>query len=147
MKLKLIPIVIAAIAMSVAPLTANAQTTNPQGRQRPPKMERAFSQLNLSESQQAELRRIHEEKKTQMENILTQEQRNSIESARSSGEHPRRAFGSLNLTSEQRERMREIMESAREESHNVLTDAQRQQLEQMRQQREPRGPRRENTQR
>ncbi|MBZ8182151.1 Spy/CpxP family protein refolding chaperone [Oscillatoria salina] len=137
MKLKLIPIVIAAIAMSVAPLNVNAQTPNPQGRQGRPRMERGLFQLNLSESQQAELRRIHQEKKAQMENVLTQEQRDRIENARSSGQNPRRAFGSLNLTAEQRERMREIMQSAREESANVLTDEQRQQLQQMRQQRGP----------
>lgn len=135
MKRKLLPLLAGAsvLALSMAPVMVNAQSGG--DRQGPPKMERIFSELNLTEAQKSRLEQIREETRAQIRNILTAEQRAAVESAISEGERPREAMRAANLSQEQREQVRSIHRAARDKMKNVLTAEQRQQLEQMRQSR------------
>lgn len=123
----------AVLSLAIAPAMVNAE---PGGdRQGPPKMERVFSQLNLTDAQKSQLEQIRDRTREQIGNILTPAQREVVQSALSNGQTPREAMRSANLSSEQREQIRSIHRASRDQMKNVLTEQQRQQLEQMRQSR------------
>jgi len=88
-----------------------------------------FNQLNLTDAQKAEMQRIHESTRQQMDTILTAEQKEQLRVAKEQRQRP-----NLNLTEEQRTRMKEVRQSSKTQMEAVLTDTQRQQLEQLRQQ-------------
>ncbi len=117
----------------------------------------SFERLALTDAQRTQLEAIREDAHTQVEAILTDEQRQQARAAREQFESRRAEFASLtpeqrqarfqemraqrgsggplaelNLTDEQREQIRSIMENARTQSENVLTSEQRQQLQQWR---------------
>ncbi|HEY9646756.1 MAG TPA: Spy/CpxP family protein refolding chaperone [Chroococcidiopsis sp.] len=127
---------LAAIAMLATPLASKviAQDGPPPG---PP----MFEELNLTESQRTQLEQIHQNTRTQIENLLTEQQRQQVRSAIESGSNPREAMRAANLTTEQRDQVRSIMEAAREQSQSVFTDEQRAQLEQLREEHHGDGPR------
>ncbi|MGQ4649670.1 hypothetical protein [Lyngbya aestuarii] len=124
MKIKLFPLLagVAAIAISAAPMIANAQGG-------PGK----FSNLNLTSEQQTQLDQIRENADSQIETILSPEQAQQFQNIREQRQQGRRAMKALNLTEEQRNQMREVHQSARKQMEEVLTE---EQLQQLRQQRE-----------
>lgn len=89
---------------------------------------RHLEQLNLTEAQSSQIEAIRENVHSQMESVLTAEQRATLESSDRQG---RRAWRSLDLTDEQRSEMRTIRENSRGQVEAILTDDQRQQLEEM----------------
>lgn len=103
--------------------------------------------LNLTSEQQTQMQQIHENERSQIENILTAEQKAQLETARENQGTPRRGenrgmpgqrFASLNLTDEQRSQIESIRSTAREQMDAMLTSEQRQQMEQHRQQHQER---------
>ncbi|MCU0570806.1 MAG: hypothetical protein MUF49_30085 [Oculatellaceae cyanobacterium Prado106] len=152
-----------ALSLSLSALPAFAQSTTPdspapnstemrgRGDRGQGRMHRQ-NWLNLTEEQQTELQEIREDTRSQIDEVLTDEQRAQIQSQRESrqasrgdrgqrgenrqrgGRGDRRApFESLNLTEEQRAQIEEIRQASQEEMDAVLTDEQRQQVEQHRQ--------------
>jgi Spy/CpxP family protein refolding chaperone len=117
------------------PGNPNAQSPNGQGpnaqgnrgRQERP-------DLNLTSEQEAQLRALQEETRSQMDAVLTPEQRAMLETAREQRQRPR-----LNLTTEQREQMQAIREASQAAHDAILTPEQRQQIEDHRQNRPGRG--------
>lgn len=112
------------------------------------------SPLNLTPDQQAQMRQIRESTRTQIENILTPEQRNqwnaAMEQMRASrGQRGQRGqgaqgaqgaqlgqmFSSLNLTPEQKAQIQRISQESKQKMEAILTPEQRQQMQQMRQNR------------
>ena len=89
--------------------------------------------LNLTESQQAQMRQIRESTKAKIDRILTSEQQAELQRARGERRRP-----NLTLTDEQKTQMRTIRQDARRQMDALLTAEQKQQLEQMRQQRRQR---------
>ena len=110
----------------------NGQPPNAQGnrgrRERP--------DLNLTSEQEAQLRALQEETRSQMDAILTPEQREMLETAREQRQRPR-----LNLTTEQRQQMQDIREASQAAHDAILTPEQRQQIDEHRQNRPDRGQR------
>jgi len=111
------------------------------------RMPRHRNFLNLTSDQQAQMQEIHENERSQIDNILTVEQKTQLETARENqgarrrGENrgmPGRRFDSLNLTEEQRSQIESVRSAAREQMDAILTPEQRQQMEQNRQQRQER---------
>ncbi|MBD2256515.1 Spy/CpxP family protein refolding chaperone [Pseudanabaena sp. FACHB-2040] len=92
--------------------------------------------LNLTTEQQAQMDSIRQAERQQMDTILTTEQRERLETARTNRENPRQVFESLGLTETQKTQMQAVRESAREQMNAILTQEQRQQL----MQRSPHGP-------
>lgn len=90
-----------------------------------------LDQLNLTADQSAQIEAIRTDTKSQMQAILTSEQRTAVEG--SNGQ--RGAWRQLNLSDEQRSQMQAIRETSKAKIDAVLTAEQRQQLDQMHQDR------------
>ncbi|MBD1862547.1 MULTISPECIES: Spy/CpxP family protein refolding chaperone [Trichocoleus] len=164
MKLKLIPLLAGAIAMTLAaaPLATQvvqAQSDTGTPSQSGPRM-KGMNALNLSAEQRAQMQQIHAEAKAQIEQVLTAEQRQQLEAAkeqrqatraerqaaraqgqaRPQGENRERRgpFANLNLSAEQQTRIQEIKQASRQRMEAVLTEEQRQTLNELKQTRQQR---------
>lgn len=127
MKLKLSSLIIgmAAVTVLTTPMVANAQLNRPQSQEQ---LEETFRELNLTESQKAQLQNIKQETRSQMAEILSQEQQETLQNAIASGQSRREAMMSLNLSRNQMFKVRSFMQSEREKIKNVLTEEQRERL-------------------
>ena len=137
MQLKFMPMLVGAIALTVAttPLAvkaepalrsplAQAQAQEPHG----------FQRLGLTQEQKTKMAQIRQNTRSQIEAILTPQQREQFQAAmQDSRPNKRQAFAALNLTPEQKAQMRQIRQSAKSQFEAVLTPEQRQQLQQSRQ--------------
>ena len=121
MNIKVFPLfaTIAAITLAAAPMAAFSQP-------------RFAEELNLTTDQQTQLERIRDNKHSQIEQILTPEQRETFQQLQEQRQRHREGMRSLNLTEAQRSQMREIHQSAREQMRDVLTEEQQEQIRQMR---------------
>ncbi|WP_013323904.1 Spy/CpxP family protein refolding chaperone [Gloeothece verrucosa] len=97
--------------------------------------ERKTSKLNLTPEQQTQMRQIWQSTRTQIENVLTEEQKNQLRTAKDKGQNMRQVWSSLNLTSEQQSQIQAIRQDSQQKMKAILTPEQQQQLEQMRQNR------------
>lgn len=135
MQLKLIPMLAGTIALALAttPLAVKAepalsqlptQTQETPGRQR----------LQLTQEQKAKMAEIRNNTRSQIEAILTPQQKEQLKAAMQEPRQRRReTFAALNLTPEQQTQMRQIRQSAKSQFEAVLTPEQRQQMQQNRQ--------------
>jgi Spy/CpxP family protein refolding chaperone len=135
MQLKLMPLLASAIALALTttPLAVKAQpalsqlptqTQETPGRQR----------LQLTQEQKAKMAEIRNNTRSQIEAILTPQQREQLKAAmQEPGQKQRQSFAALNLTPEQKTQMRQIRQSAKSQFEAVLTPEQRQQMQQNRQ--------------
>ncbi len=152
-----------ALALSIAS-PALSQGNNHQGNNPPgppphgPMHHADF--LNLTEEQQAQIEQIHQNTRSQIDAILTEEQKAQLQRDRENrgprddngprdgngprggdkdqGMPPRPPFDSLNLTDAQRSQIETIMRSAKEQMDAVLTPEQLQKLQEHEQQRQQR---------
>ncbi|MGB3786693.1 MAG: Spy/CpxP family protein refolding chaperone [Phormidesmis sp.] len=83
-----------------------------------------FEQLDLSEAQTSQIEAIRTETRSQIETVLTPEQRTALENS----ESERGGLRGLDLTDEQRSQIRMLEEGSREQINAILTDEQRQTL-------------------
>lgn len=111
---------LAAIALIAAPLTW-VHTANAEGNSRGG---HPLEQLTLTEAQSTQVEAIRTETRSQMEAVLTPEQRQTLAASNS----PREGFRALDLSDDQRSEIRTLRESSREQINAILTDEQRQQL-------------------
>ncbi|MBW4475591.1 MAG: P pilus assembly/Cpx signaling pathway, periplasmic inhibitor/zinc-resistance associated protein [Tolypothrix brevis GSE-NOS-MK-07-07A] len=141
MKLKNLSLIAGAIALtlSATPFVVNAQPISQTATEVKPPHNSPFEQLGLTDAQKTQIKEIRRNSRTQMEAILTPEQKQQLEAAkqarqdqprqeRSQGERPKKGFASLNLTPEQKTKMREIKESEKNQIQAILTPEQQQQL-------------------
>ena len=138
MQLKLIPLLAGAIALSVTtslPLTAQMQ---PSQQQLAPVRDSKYKGIQLTEQQKAQMQAIREQTRSQIQAVLTLEQRQQFQAAMGSGQKRRSAFADMNLSEQQKTQIREIMQSAKTQAEAVLTPAQRQQLQTIREQKQQR---------
>lgn len=138
MKRTLLPLLTGAIALSftTAPSIAQFRQSQPGQIQNQNK----FAGVELTETQRRQLKEIHRNTRSQIEDVLTSQQRRQLESSRDGGNQGRTAFGQMNLSSEQRSQIQSIMSSARNRTDAILTPEQREQvqrnMEQRRQERQ-----------
>ncbi|HEY9728564.1 MAG TPA: Spy/CpxP family protein refolding chaperone [Chroococcales cyanobacterium] len=146
MKIKLMPMVAGAIALSVVatPLIIKAQAQTPnQTQPAHAHHQRKWDQLNLSDQQKAQLQQIQKDTHTQIEAVYTPEQREQLKTARQNrqahqagqahqGRHSMMA--ALNLTDAQKAKIKAIKEAQKARMQAILTPEQQQQLQQMHQQ-------------
>ncbi len=143
MKLKNFSLIAGAIALSLSatPFVVNAQ----QIAQTPTEVKQdhngPFERLGLTDAQKTQIKDIRSNSRTQMEAILTSEQKQQLEAAkqarqgqprqaRGQGERPNKGWASLNLTPEQKTQMRQIRESEKNQIQAILTPQQQQQFKQ-----------------
>lgn len=88
--------------------------------------------LNLTQEQQATMQQIWQNQRSQMNSILTDEQKARLETARQNRTDLRQALESLNLTDEQKAKIQQLRAATRQQMDNLLTPEQRQQLQQRR---------------
>ncbi|MEB3294833.1 MAG: Spy/CpxP family protein refolding chaperone [Synechococcales bacterium] len=125
----------AGLALLVSPIATSMVSAQPmEGLPKagliPPKLE---AELKLTEAQKAQLQRLREKTKTQMDQILTADQKAMIEKARS--ERKLRSLkGQLNVTEAQKAEMKKVMQAAKQELDGILTPEQKQILQQKREQ-------------
>lgn len=154
MNFKGLPFLAGAMALSMAvALPACSQATNSatplqRNQMRPPNF------LNLTAEQQTRMEQIHQNERSQIDAILTEEQKAQLQRDRQNhGTPPTRPnpgtpptgqdrgrpspFASLNLTAEQRSRIEAVRRTAREQMDAILTPEQRQQLQQHQRQPNP----------
>lgn len=146
MKIKLMPIVAGAIALSVVAtpliIKAQAQTTN-QAQPARAHHHGKWDRLNLSDQQKAQLQQIQKDTHTQIEAVLTPEQLEQLKTAKQNrqanqtgqarqGRHSMMA--ALNLTDDQKAKIKAIKEAQKARMQAILTPAQQQQLQQMHEQ-------------
>lgn len=140
--LPLLAVTIAGVAMiSTACQAPSSQTQQPsaspaQAQQSGMPDPLTSSDLNLTEEQKTKIKAIQENYRSKTQNILTNEQKNQLKTAREQGKDPRMVMQSLNLTDNQKQQLKSLRQSQRQELDNVLTDAQKQQLQEMRHKRQ-----------
>ncbi|MBE9181116.1 hypothetical protein IQ268_21375 [Oculatella sp. LEGE 06141] len=87
-----------------------------------------IEQLNLSPDQQTQLTQIRDQTRTQLESIVSPEQRQQfLGTLRENGQW-REAIAAMNLSEDQKTQLDTVLRSARDEASAVLTEEQRQQV-------------------
>lgn len=149
MKIKLMPMIGGLIALSIAaaPFIVKAQAQTPDQstptQTTPRNHHGKWDQLNLSDTQKAQLKTIHEETRTLIKGVLTPEQQTQIQTMMQQHQQNRQAgqqagkarhdrWASLNLTDDQKAKIKAIRDAQKTKMQAVFTPAQQQQLQQMR---------------
>ncbi|MDZ7962018.1 MAG: P pilus assembly/Cpx signaling pathway, periplasmic inhibitor/zinc-resistance associated protein [Aulosira sp. DedQUE10] len=162
MKVKTLSLLAGAIALTLTatPFAAQAQrgfssrqqVAQVPNAQRPDKG--PWQQLGLTDAQKTQIQQIKRDSRTQIEGILTQEQKDQLKAQfqqrqaqrsqrqaqggqRPQGQQPgqrgKKGFESLNLTETQKTQIKQIMESSQQKIQALLTPEQRTKFEQLRQ--------------
>ncbi|MBD2665952.1 hypothetical protein B6N60_02638 [Richelia sinica FACHB-800] len=131
------------LTIVAAPLTVHAQTSSPAPNTEL-KEKGPFSRLGLTDAQKAKIKEIRLNTRTQIENVLTPEQKEKLKAAyqarREQGQGTGQRLGkrqrqgglaSLNLTDDQKAKIRQIRESSKQQIEAVLTPEQQAQLRQL----------------
>ncbi|HEY9601952.1 MAG TPA: hypothetical protein V6C85_10100 [Allocoleopsis sp.] len=143
MKIKLMPMLAGAIALSVGvmPFAIKAQAQTPDSAQPAHAHHHSkWDQLNLSEQQKAQLQQLEKDTRTQIEAVLTPQQLEQLKAARQNhqphqaGQGRHSAMAALNLTDAQKAKIKAIKEAKKARMQAILTPQQQQQLQQMHQQ-------------
>ncbi|NET38502.1 MAG: P pilus assembly/Cpx signaling pathway, periplasmic inhibitor/zinc-resistance associated protein [Cyanothece sp. SIO1E1] len=116
-----------AIALITTPTAAHAQLANPERQQN---IQAVLATLDLSEDQKDELEAIRTETRSQIEAILTSDQKLAFQAAIAEAQNPQEALQSLDLSAEQKDQLQAIKQSSRQQISSVLTAEQRRQLRQ-----------------
>ncbi|AFY44150.1 Spy/CpxP family protein refolding chaperone [Nostoc sp. PCC 7107] len=162
MKLKSLSLIAGAIALT---LTTTSLAAKAQGLSHSPLLvaqaqkegqwqgkKGPWAELGLSDAQKTQIQQIQRNTRSQMENVLTPEQKAKLKAsfeARSAerqanqgqprqpgqraGRRGGKGFAELNLTEAQKTQMRQIRESSKQQIEAVLTPEQRTKLQQLRQ--------------
>lgn len=85
-----------------------------------------FTKLNLTDDQKAQLQKIHESTRQQLDGIFTSEQKEQMKTARQDHQKP-----DLNLSEDQKEKINAVRTEAKTQIDAILTPEQRQQLKDM----------------
>lgn len=126
--LKVMPIFaeLLAIAVVTTPLAVKAEP-NYQGKR---------AAIELTQQQRTQMEQIYRNTRSQMEAILTPEQKQRFQAALEQRQGTGVAIAAMNLSPEQQTQLRNIMQSARTQKDAILTSQQKQQLQEWRSQRQ-----------
>ncbi|WP_052754501.1 hypothetical protein [Calothrix sp. 336/3] len=99
------------------PANAQSKIQIPMGVEFTPQQEAQFTQIRL-------------QTRNQIQNILTEQQREEFKAAIARGEGVRKAIANLNLSPEQKTQLQELFKSVHTQVANTLTPEQKQQIRQ-----------------
>ena len=88
------------------------------------RFERMAERLSLTDSQKNELKGIMQTRRTQIESILTSEQKAQLQALKQQRNLNRQAFQSLNLSEDQKQEIRAIRQDTRQQISQILTPEQ-----------------------
>jgi Spy/CpxP family protein refolding chaperone len=125
MKLKLMSMLVGGIVL-MTPFISRTTWAQPRSTEPLPIM----AGVELTQQQESQLAQIRRQIRTEIENILSTEQRNQFKATWQQGEGLRSAIAAMNLTPEQKTQLREVFQSTRSRFANTLTPEQRQRLRQ-----------------
>lgn len=136
MKLNAKAVILMAIAgLSVTtlvslPLVAQAQATRepvfPEAHER---LEELANELELTEEQRSQFQQLREERRAELDAIITPEQQQAFREAIANGATFRDAMQTVNLSDQQRQDIYTLLESARDEARDILIPAQQEELQ------------------
>ncbi|MGD1905457.1 MAG: Spy/CpxP family protein refolding chaperone [Leptolyngbyaceae cyanobacterium] len=115
--------------VGAATLSTAAMISQPQVAQAEPGQ--IFQELDLSEDQQDQIRAVFEDRRSEIEGILSEEQREQFFETLQEDRNFREAIAAADLTDTQREDVRAIMLESREEISEILTEEQQEELREL----------------
>lgn len=124
MKSQLISMLAGAVVL-VAPLTSMPVRAELQT---PTQLFPALSGVELTGEQETQIDEIADQTLSEVEDILTTEQRDQFNAALDQGEDVRSAIASINPSPEQRTQLRTVFQSARTQLADTITPEQREQI-------------------
>ena len=123
-----------AVAFSITPLAANAQVNS--NTNAPQRVSQATPQqppeLKLSEQQINKINEIRSTTRNKIQSVLTEQQRQKIQTDLQAGVNPQQVFASIQFTQQQQSQLQNIMVTSQKEMEGVLTPQQKQTLEKWR---------------
>lgn len=132
-----------ALTLSVTPLAAQAQvnSSTPLLAQARGEKKGGWPELGLTDAQKSQLQQIRRNTRSQIEAVLTAEQKAQLQAAKQQaqqGQRPqmKKVWQSLNLTEAQKSQIQSIKNSSRQQMDAVFTPEQKAKLQQMRQNRQ-----------
>jgi periplasmic protein CpxP/Spy len=129
MKVRLVALIagtVGAIALVISPLLVNAQT--PEQLDRFPAV---LESLDLTPDQEEQLAQIRQNTRTQLETLLTPEQREQLKTTMQAGGTFRDALAAMNLSDDQHTQLRSVFRSAHQQARDVFTPEQQQEIREL----------------
>ncbi len=140
MKLKLLPLLAGAIAVTFATAPSIVQAQLGQAQPGEMQRQRRFAGVELTDTQRSQLIEIRSNTLSQIEAVLTPEQKRQLKASREGDKKQQNAFANINLSQTQKSQIQSIMRSSKNRSDAIFSPAQKQQIqrnvEQMKQQRQ-----------
>lgn len=141
MKLKLLPQLLAgAIAVTLVTAPSIVQAQLGQSRLGESQNQARLAGVELTDTQRNQLTEIRRNTLSQIESVLTPEQKRQLRASRAGGEKQQNVFADINLSQAQKSQIQSIMRSSKNRADAIFTPKQKQQIqrnvEQMRQQRQ-----------
>lgn len=133
MKLKLVPALAGALALTVvaAPLAVQAE---PKQSNQPaqPQVQTPTKPVGveLTQQQKSQMNEIRRDTRARIEKLLTPQQQEQFKAALQSRQGGQAAFAAMKLSPEQQTQLQGILQSAQSRAEAILTPEQRQQLQQ-----------------
>jgi periplasmic protein CpxP/Spy len=136
--IKLVPLLAGSLAIvigasTVAPSFAQSPLSGQMAQAQGGQKQGKWKNLNLTDAQKAQMKSLRESTKSQIEAILTPDQKAKLQAAKGDRNNRRQVWQSLNLTDDQKAQMKQIRAAAKQKREAILTPEQRQQIQQMRQ--------------
>lgn len=133
-----------ALTLSVTPLAAQAQvnSSTPLLAQARGEKKGGWPELGLTDAQKSQLQQIRRNTRSQIEAVLTAEQKAQLQAAKQQAQQGgqrqgyKKVWQSLNLTDAQKSQIQAIKNSSRQQMDAVFTPEQKAKLQQMRQNRQ-----------
>jgi len=125
MKVRLMPLLVSGMMISMTAFPVNAQANPSSTANTFP----ALAEVQLTPSQQTELEALREETLSQLAILLSPAQQAQLEGAVSQGDSLKSAVRSLDLSFKKKRQMRGILQDMRSEIDKILTPEQKQQLQ------------------
>lgn len=94
-------------------------------------LSQVLEELNLTPEQQTQMNQIRDNTRSQLEVLLTPEQREQFRASFQSGNGFQEAIAAINLSPEQQTQLRSLLQSTRQEVFSVLTEEQQQQVREL----------------
>ncbi|NMG21151.1 Spy/CpxP family protein refolding chaperone [Brasilonema bromeliae] len=136
MKLKNLSLICGAIALSLTTASfavkAEANSSLPLVVAQSQEKEGSFQRLGLTSDQKAKIKEIRTNTRTEVDKILTEQQREQLKTARQNRQG-KGGFAALNLSDDQKNQLKQVMQSQKTQIEAVLTPEQKQQLQKYRQ--------------
>lgn len=109
--------------VTAIPITALAQSTPS-----PAEIFPVLENVNISVEQQSQLTQLCQQTRSQLETIVSSEQRQQFRKSLTRGDGPWAAISAMQLSPDQRGQVKQVLRSSRQQLASIVTPGQRQQI-------------------